>query len=141
MLETILAISGKPGLYKLVTRGRQSIIVETLDEQKKRMPAFAKDKIISLADIAMYTDDEEKPLKLVLKSILDKEDGKEVAMDIKKASGKELREYFSQILPDFDRDRVHDNDIRKLIQWYNIIVRNNIDFSEDLKEEEGSGNN
>ena len=136
MLETILAISGKPGLYKLVTRGRQSIIVETLDEQKKRMPAFAKDKIISLADIAMYTDDEEKPLKLVLKAILDKEDGKEVAMDIKKASGKELREYFSQILPDFDRDRVHDNDIRKLIQWYNIIVRNNIDFSEDLKEEE-----
>ena len=61
MLETILAISGKPGLYRLVNRGNRSLIVETLDAQKKRMPAFGTDKIISLADIAMYTDEEEVP--------------------------------------------------------------------------------
>ncbi|MDO4820153.1 MAG: DUF5606 domain-containing protein [Prevotella sp.] len=136
MLEKILSISGKPGLFRLVSRGRQNLVVETLDENKKRMPAFAKDKIVSLADIAMYTDSEEVALKNVLKSILDKEEGKPLEMDIKNVSGEELRKYFAQVLPEFDRDRVHDSDIRKLLQWYNIIVRNGVDFSEDLKEDE-----
>ena len=75
MLETILAISGKPGLYKLVSRGNRSLIVETLDEVKKRMPAFATDKVISLADIAMYTDEGEVPLREVLNSLKKKEKG------------------------------------------------------------------
>ena len=70
MLETVLAISGKPGLYKLVSRGNNSLIVETLDAQKKRMPIFGADKVISLADIAMYTDEEEVPLRRVFKNIL-----------------------------------------------------------------------
>ena len=136
MLEKILAISGKPGLYKLVSRGRQHLIVETLDDQKKRMPAFGTDKIISLADIAMYTDDEEVALKDVLKAILDKEEGKASSINPKKASAKELQEYFTAVLPNWDRGRVHDSDIKKLLQWYNILVNNKVDFSEDLKEEE-----
>lgn len=136
MLETVLAISGKPGLYKLVTRGRQHLVVESLDEQKKRMPAFATDRVISLADIAMYTDDEEIALKKVLKAILDKEEGKPSSIDPKKASSNELHEYFTAVLPNWDQDRVHDSDIKKLLQWYNIIVKNGIDFSEDLKEDE-----
>ena len=136
MLETVLAISGKPGLYKLVTRGRQHLVVESLDEQKKRMPAFATDRVISLADIAMYTDDEEIALKKVLKAILDKEEGKPSSIDPKKASANELHEYFTSVLPNWDQDRVHDSDIKKLLQWYNIIVKNGIDFSEDLKEDE-----
>lgn len=136
MLETVLAISGKPGLYKLVTRGRQHLVVESLDEQKKRMPAFATDRVISLADIAMYTDDEEIALKKVLKAILDKEEGKPSSIDPKKASANELHEYFTAVLPNWDQDRVHDSDIKKLLQWYNIIVKNGIDFSEDLKEDE-----
>ncbi len=140
MLEKILAISGKPGLYKVVSRGRQNLVVETLDDNKKRMPAFASDKIISLNDIAMYTDDDDIPLKNVLKLIFDKEVGKPIDMDVKKADREALREYFAQVLPNFDRDRVHDSDIRKLLQWYNIIVRNGIDFSEDLKESEENNN-
>lgn len=136
MLETVLAISGKPGLYKLVTRGHQHLVVESLDEQKKRMPAFATDRVISLADIAMYTDDEEIALKKVLKAILDKEEGKPSSIDPKKASANELHEYFTAVLPNWDQDRVHDSDIKKLLQWYNIIVKNGIDFSEDLKEDE-----
>ena len=136
MLEKVLAISGKPGLYMLVSRGRQHLIVEALDEQKKRMPAFGTDKIISLHDIAMYTDDEEIALKHVLKAILDKEEGKVCSIDPKKASAEQLHEYFTAVLPSWDRDRVHDNDIKKLLQWYNIIVKNGIDFSEDLKEGE-----
>ena len=86
MLETILAISGKPGLYRLVSRGNRSLIVETLDDAKKRMPAFAADKVISLADIAMYAEDGEVPLRKVLNSVKQKENGEVSSFDYKKAS-------------------------------------------------------
>ena len=84
MLKTILSISGKPGLYKLVSRGNRSLIVETLDEVKKRMPAFATDKVISLADIAMYTDEGEVPLREVLNSLKKKEKAQLSAFDYKR---------------------------------------------------------
>ena len=138
MQQTILSIAGKPGLYKLVSRGKMNLIVEALDETHKRMPAFATDRVTSLADIAMYTDAEDVPLMNILASIRDKEEGKEVAFNFKKASSKELREYFAQVLPDFDRDRVHDSDIKKLLTWYNILVKNNItDFEESMSPTEG----
>ena len=131
MQQTILSIAGKPGLYKLVSRGKMNLIVEALDETHKRMPAFATDRVTSLADIAMYTDAEDVPLMTILANLRDKEEGKEVSFNIKKASSKELRDYFAQVLPDFDRDRVHDSDIKKLLTWYNILVRNGItDFEE-----------
>lgn len=135
MLEKILAISGKPGLYKLVSRGNNSLIVETLDEQKKRMPVFGADKVISLADIAMYTDDEEVPLRRVLKNILEKEGGKKTGLDYKKASKDELTAFMADALPNYDRDRVYPTDMKKLAQWYNILVENEItDFDEPEKE-------
>lgn len=138
MQQTILSIAGKPGLYKLVSRGKMNLIVEALDETHKRMPAFATDRVTSLADIAMYTDAEDVPLMNILASIRDKEEGKEVSFNFKKASSKELRDYFAQILPDFDRDRVHDSDIKKLFTWYNILVKNNItDFEESMSPTEG----
>ena len=115
-----------------------NLIVEALDETHKRMPAFATDRVTSLADIAMYTDAEDVPLMNILASIRDKEEGKEVSFNFKKASSKELRDYFAQILPDFDRDRVHDSDIKKLFTWYNILVKNNItDFEESMSPTEG----
>ncbi len=138
MLETILAISGKPGLFKLVSRGNRALIVETLDAQKKRTPAFETDRIISLADIAMYTDDEEVPLRQVLKSIFTKEEGRRASLDPKKASKDELHAYLGQVLPNYDRDRVYPADIKKLIQWYNILVENGLtDFDEALQETQG----
>lgn len=138
MLETILAISGKPGLFKLVSRGNRALIVETLDAQKKRTPAFETDRIISLADIAMYTDDEEVPLRQVLKSIFTKEEGRRASLDPKKASKDELHAYMGQVLPNYDRDRVYPADIKKLIQWYNILVENGLtDFDEALQETQG----
>lgn len=138
MLETILAISGKPGLFKLVSRGNHSLIVETLDAQKKRFPAFGADKIISLADIAMYTDDKEVPLRIVLNSIKDKEGGKATSIDYRKASKEELYSYLGEVLPNFDRDRIYPADIKKLVQWYNILIENGLtDFDEALKETEG----
>ena len=138
MLETILAISGKPGLFKLVSRGNRSLIIETLDAQKKRMPAFAADKVISLADIAMYTDEKEVPLREVLNSIKKKEGGKAIALDYRKASKEELYAYLGEVLPNYDRDRIYPADIKKLVQWYNILIENGLDdFNETLKETEG----
>lgn len=139
MQLTILSIAGKPGLFKLVSRGKANLIVETLDEAHRRMPAFASDRITSLADIAMYTDAEDVPLMKILAALRDKEEGKPVSIAYKKASGKELREYFAdRVLPDFDRDRVHDSDIRKLFQWYDILVKNDItNFEELLRPTEG----
>lgn len=139
MENTILTISGKPGLYKLVSRGKMNLIVEALDETHKRMPAFATDKITSLTDIAMFSETEDVPLTKILATIWDKEESKEVTLNYKKCSSKELRDYFAQILPDFDRDRVHDSDIKKLLQWYNILVKNNItDFEDENDESENA---
>ena len=138
MLETILAISGKPGLYRLVSRGNRSLIVETLDKAKKRMPAFGTDRVISLADIAMYTDSEEVPLRQVLKNIFEKEGGKIASVDPKKASKEDLAEFVGEVLPNFDRDRVFPSDMKKLVQWYNILVENGItDFDEVMQETQG----
>ena len=138
MLETILAIAGKPGLFKLVSRGNRNLIVETLDAQKKRMPAFGADKVISLADIAMYTDEKEVPLREVLNNIKKKESGKTTSIDYRKASKEELYSYLGEVLPNFDRDRVYPTDVKKLIQWYNILIENGLDdFEETLKETEG----
>lgn len=141
MKETIIAVSGKPGLYKLVSRGNNNLIVETVDAAKKRLPIFSSDRVTSLRDTAMYTDSEDKPLMQILDALYKKEEGKETSIDYKKASSAELREYFASFLPDFDRDRVHDSDIKKLLQWYNILVKNGItDFleGEDYGEEEAA---
>ena len=123
MLQTILSIAGKPGLYKLVSRGKANLIVEALDDTHKRLPAFASDRVTSLGDIAMYTDSEDIPLGEVLTKVKEKEDGKECSLNWRKASAKELQAYFAEVLPNFDRDRVHNSDIKKLLQWYNILVK------------------
>ncbi|WP_294744640.1 DUF5606 domain-containing protein [uncultured Prevotella sp.] len=138
MKQTILAISGKPGLYKLVSRGKNNLIVEALDATHRRQPAFGTDRITSLADIAMFTDADDVPLMDVLESLKTLENGKKSSVDFKKASSDELREYFAKVLPAFDRDRVHTSDIKKLIQWYNILVENGItDFKEEMAPTEG----
>lgn len=130
MLKTILSISGKPGLYKLVSQGKNMLIVESLVD-KKRFPAYGNEKIISLGDIAMYTDTEDVPLKDVLISMKKKENGEPVAMDLKKATQDDFRSYMAEVLPAFDRDRVYVSDIKKLISWYNLLVKAGLtDFEE-----------
>ena len=138
MQQTILAIAGKPGLYKLVSRGKNNLIVEALDATHRRQPAFGSDRITSMADIAMFTDSDDIPLMDVLESLKTLENGNKSAIDYKKASGDDLREYFAKVLPNYDRDRVHTSDIKKLIQWYNILIENGItDFKEEMKPTEG----
>ena len=117
MQQTILAIAGKPGLYKLVTRGNNNLIVEALDATHKRMPAFATDRITSLGDIAMFTETDDVPLTDVLDNLKKLENGKRASINEKKASSAELREYFTKVLPEWDQDRVKDSHIKKLITW------------------------
>ena len=132
MLKKILSISGKPGLYKLISQGRNMLIVESLKEQK-RMPAYAHEKILSLGDIAMYTEEGEVPLNEVMNSIKEKENGKLINIDLKKADSKVLSEYMKEILPTYDKDRVYVSDMKKLFSWYNLLVGTNNDNFE--KEE------
>jgi len=134
MLETILSIAGKPGLYKLVSRAKMNLIVETIDEKKKRMPTFATDRVTSLSDISMFTEGEDVPLYEVLVKVREKEEGEVASLDWRKASAKQLQDYFAEVLPDFDRDRVHNSDIKKLLQWYDILINAGIsNFEEILK--------
>ena len=137
MLREILAITGKPGLYKLVSRGNNMLIVESLVDGK-RMPTYARDKIVALSDVSMFTNADDVPLSEVLTNAGKKEGLKAVAMDPKKVSNAELQAWFDQVLPDWDRDRVYPSDIRKLIQWYNILINAGItDFTiEDEAAEE-----
>lgn len=133
-MKTILAISGKPGLYELVSQAKMSLVVEALDGTHKRMPAFASDRVTSLADIAMYTDEEDLPLGKIMSALRDMEGGKTVSINWRKASLAELQEYFAKFVPNFDRDRVHGSDIKKLLQWYDILVNAGItNFEEVLK--------
>ena len=122
MLKMILTVAGKPGLYKLVSSGRNMLIVETIDATKKRMPVHGTDKVVSLGDIAMYTDDEEVPLWQVLDNVKTKCEGLACGIDYKKASNEELADFFAEVLPNYDLDRVYMSHVRKLIQWYNILV-------------------
>ncbi|MDD2437929.1 MAG: DUF5606 domain-containing protein [Massilibacteroides sp.] len=140
MLKTILSVSGKPGLYRLVSHTKNMLIIESLVD-KKRIPAYAKDKVISLGDIAIYTDSTEVPLYEVLTKLKEKENGEKSSLQLSKASPEELRQYFAEILPDYDRERVYPSDIKKLISWYNILNEAGItDFTpentEDTEEED-----
>ena len=138
MQQTILAIAGKPGLYKLISRGKNNLIVEALDATHRRQPAFGTDRITSLADIAMFTETEDVPLMKVLANMRDLEKGKPSSVNFKKATPKELHDYFSKVLPEWDQDRVQNSHIKKLIQWYDILVSAGItDFEEDLAPTEG----
>lgn len=137
MVERFLSISGKPGLYRLVSQGKNMLIVENV-ATKKRMPAYNHDKVISLHDVAMYTTDGEVPLYDVFATIAEKTENKTV--DVKSMTDDQVRELFAQYLPDFDRERVYTTDIRKLFQWYNTLVANGVtEFKEEeIKEDQAA---
>ena len=133
MLKDILAISGQSGLYKMVSNTKNGIIVENL-ETGKRMPSYATAKVSALEDIAIYTEDgEDKPLGEVLKSIREKESGG--AAINPKLSGNELKNYFEEIMPEYDKERVYVSDIKKVFQWYNMLHKIEMLDILDQKEE------
>ena len=132
MLKKILSISGKSGLFELISQGRNMLIVESLLTHK-RQPAYSNEKILSLGD----TEEGEVPLAEVLLAMKKKEEGKTISIDLKTAEKKELGEYLAAVLPNYDRTRVYPSDIKKLISWYNILVEaGKDDFESDIPQGE-----
>lgn len=134
-LSEIIAVSGMSGLYKTIAQSKNSVIVESLAD-KKRMPVYASQKVNTLEAISVYTTDKDIPLADVFKKISEKEN-KGTAID-HKANDAELKAYFEKVLPDYDKERVHISDIRKMLQWYNILQKADmLNFDEPKEGEEG----
>ncbi|MBK6963022.1 MAG: DUF5606 domain-containing protein [Bacteroidales bacterium] len=127
-LKEIMAIAGKPGLFKMVAQAKNGIIVESIVDQK-RTQAFTHDKISSLEEISIFTETEDKPLKEVLKCFFEKLEGKE-APDFKNDNNK-LKAFFTEMLPDYDKERVYTSHMQKVVSWYNLLIQHNLlDFSQ-----------
>ena len=110
------------------------LIVEAIDAAKKRIPAGARDRVTSLNDVSMYTNEDDKPLMEIFETIKQNEHGAAVSLDLKQASAQDLADFMAKALPDYDRDRVYNGDIKKLIQWYNILITNG--YTEFVSPEE-----
>lgn len=137
MIKRILSIAGRPGLYRLVNQGKNMLIVESLTTGK-RTPAYSHDKVVSLGDISIYTNEGDVPLYDVFESIKEQEQGKSV--DVKAMTDQEVREAFRKVLPEFDDDRVYTNDIRKVYTWYNQLIAAGVEkFKDDeIAEDEAA---
>lgn len=129
MLKKIISITGKPGLYQILSQGRGTLIVEDV-ESKRRLPVHTRDQVVSLGDISMYTENGDTPLGEILDKVYARFEGKPV--DVKAMDSAALHGTFGEIVEDYDRDRVRDNDIRKLFRWYNLLIASGMTkFSED----------
>ena len=140
-LDKVISISGKPGLYKLITQTRGGFVAESLVDNK-RMSVSVQNNVSVLSEIAIYTLTEEVPLRKVLESIKKKENGGVTSVKPKDSKDK-LEEYFFEVLPDYDEDRVYASDIKKVIQWYNLLHKHDLldslgedGANEDVKDEE-----
>jgi len=136
MLTKILSVTGRPGLYKLISTNKNMNIVESLTDGK-RIPVYLHEKIVALSDVSIYTNDGDTPLRDVLKNIKEKEDGKQVALNAK-SSGKDYFNYLEEVLPDYNKESVYTSDVKKIISWYNILMENNIDLEKEYTEEKDS---
>ena len=134
MLKEMLSISGKTGLFKLISKGKNIFIAESLLDHS-RIPVYSRDKVVSLGDITMYTNDGDVRLAQILQSIKQKENGEVIAFS-PSITSEELRSYFSQVLPDFDRNKVYPSDIKKVMNWYNLLVKTGFADFEEADEEE-----
>ncbi|WP_282135389.1 DUF5606 domain-containing protein [Seonamhaeicola maritimus] len=138
-LEKVLSIAGKPGLYKLIAQTRGGFVAESLID-KKRISVSIQSNVSVLSEIAIYTLAEEVPLKDVLQKIKEKENGAPTSIKAKDSKDK-LEEYFFDVLPDYDEDRVYASDIKKVIQWYNLLQQHDMlgfldDDEDDVKSDE-----
>lgn len=133
-LSKIVSIAGKPGLYMIKSQAVGRIIVESLIDGKCT-PAFVRDRMSSLEEISIFSVDEDKPLKEVFRGIHDKM-GDQVNFDFKKASNDELRAKFLEVMPDYDQDAVYPSDMRKVFQWYQMLMdKGLLDFTEEAQPE------
>ncbi len=134
MLSKILSVTGRPGLYKLISTGKNLNIVESVDNGK-RLPVYVHEKVVALSDVSIYTNEGDTPLREVLNRMKTKENGGKASVG-NKASGNELFAYLKEVLPDYNRESVYASDVKKIISWYNILIENQITLEE---EEETTG--
>jgi hypothetical protein len=134
-LQGIISISGRPGLFKIVTQGKSNVIVESLID-KKRFPAFASEKISSIEDISIFTYDEDVKLTDVFSTLLNQNEGKESINH--KVEESVLRSTFTSVLSNYDIDRVYLSDIRKVFQWYNLLLKEGLLKLEVIEETEAA---
>lgn len=133
-LTEIMSISGKPGLYKMISQTKNGMLVESMLDQK-RFPVFAHEKISSLEEISIFTETEDLPLKDIFKKINDLLEGGKALSH--KSSPEELKEFFEDVVSDYDKERVYVSDIKKVVQWYNLLhEKEMLDFTEEEKEKE-----
>jgi hypothetical protein len=133
-LTDIMSISGKPGLYKMISQTKNGMLVESMLDQK-RFPVFAHEKISSLEEISIFTETDDLPLKDIFKKINDLLEGRKALSH--KSSAEELKEFFEDVVSDYDKERVYVSDIKKVIQWYNLLhEKEMLDFTEEEEEKE-----
>ncbi len=128
MLTKILSVSGKPGLYKLISTSKNLNIVESLLDGK-RIPVYLTEKVVALDDVSIYTTGEDMPLREVFRKIKEKENGEKSVLGSKSSNGEVFR-YFEEILPNYDTEKVYASDIKKILNWYNILINSGIDFEQ-----------
>lgn len=133
MLSKILSVTGRPGLYKLISTGKNLNIVESLGNGK-RLPVYLHEKMVALSDVSIYTNEGDTPLREVMKRMKEKENGGKASVGTK-ASGSELFAYLREVLPDYNRESVYASDVKKIITWYNILMENQIDLEEERTED------
>ncbi len=119
MLKKIISITGKPGLQKILSQGRGTLIVEDV-ETKRRFPVHSRDQVVSLGDISMYTESGDTPLGEIMQMLYDKTGGKPIDGD--SMNSEQLHQSFGDVVTDYDRLRVRDRDIKKLYKWYNLLL-------------------
>ncbi len=136
MLRTILSVSGKPGLFKLISQTKSLLIAENLVSARKRTLIYPTEKVVSLGDIAIYTDSGEIALGHVLESIKKKYNSGKVNLDVKKNPPLDFTQFMVEVLPDYDKERVLLSDIKKIVQWYNLLIESGeVDFTEEVKKD------
>lgn len=132
-LSKILSITGKNGLFKLIAQGRNHFIVESLVDGK-RFPAYSQDGVANLDNISIFTDGEDVSLQSVFQAIYRKENGNKLTVNI--SDSQALKQYFAEVLPNYDRERVYVSNIKKVVQWYNLLTEHQLVDLEEKKEEE-----
>lgn len=133
-LKQILSISGKPGLFKILTGNRTPIVIQDLTTKVKRQ-LFPKDKVVSLYDISIYTEEGDLPLRTLLTTIFEKQSGKELDAENIAATPESLKSFMEEVLPSYDKERVYPTDIRKVVLWYNMLVKDGFTTFEEQEEE------
>lgn len=136
-LREVLSIAGKPGLHKLVKQTHNGMIVESLDSGK-RFPVFAQDQISSLEEISIFTETEDMPLREVLQKMAEKHENQK-APNPKKTSSEELKDYFRDVVPEYDEDQVYVSHIKKIISWYNALQQHDMLSLLEEKEDKPEG--